>query len=105
MKKSELRNIIREEISKLNEAKYRVYHRTYKEAISAAVKYANEMGFQIEQDELETQVIIGGPGRPSSGKTVKHNLELVKGGKVQRKQLHIQVYNTGKSYELNAYIN
>jgi hypothetical protein len=45
-----------------------------------------------------------GPRKPSEGKTNSFSIQLSKDGKLQRKQLHIQVYGMKNSYELNAYI-
>ena len=109
----------------LTEAKsdYPVYHFTYTSAINAAREYAEKKGYEIDDDDAFRKIGMG-PKRPSAGKTNKFSIELIKGGKPQKKLLHIQVYNMGtfkrdnrdgsyvKSlhggqdrYELNAYIN
>ena len=109
----------------IKEAKsdYPVYHFTYTSAINAAREYAEKKGYEIDDDDAFRKIGMG-PKRPSAGKTNRFSIELMKGGKPQKKLLHIQVYNMGtfkrdntdgsyvKSlhggqdrYELNAYIN
>ena len=81
-----------------------VYHKSYTHAIEAAKAYALKKGYEIEDDEMFTKVGMNSK-RPSVGKTTRVSLELMKGGKPQRKMLHIQVYGMKNGYELNAYIN
>ena len=102
---------------------YPVYHFTYTSAINTAKEYAEKKGYEVD-DEDSFRKIGMGPRKPSAGKTNRFSIELTKGGKPQKKLLHIQVYNMGtfkrdntngsyiKSlhggqdrYELNAYIN
>jgi hypothetical protein len=89
----------------VNEAKspYEVYHKSYTSAIEAAREYAEKKGFEIDNDDAFTKIGMG-PRKPSEGKTNKFSIQLSKDGKLQRKQLHIQVYGMRNSYELNAYI-
>ena len=89
--------------SLVNEAKYEVYHNSYTSAISAAREYAEKQGYTINDDDSFTKIGMG-PRKPSEGKTNKFSIELSKDGKVQRKQLHIQVYGMKTKYELNCYI-
>lgn len=80
---------------------------TYTAAIDAALSDARKKGYDVSDDEAFNK-IGAGPGRPKSGKTTRHSIELTKGGKPSKKQLHIQVYNREtdkKTYELNHYIN
>ena len=89
----------------INEASdVEVYHKSYTHAIEAAKAYALKKGYQIEDDEMFTKVGMNSK-RPSVGKTTRVSLELMKGGKPQRKMLHVQVYGMKNGYELNAYIN
>jgi hypothetical protein len=109
----------------VNEAKsdYPVYHFTYSAAINTAKEYAEKKGYEVD-DEDSFRKIGMGPRKPSAGKTNRFSIELTKGGKPQKKLLHIQVYNMGtfkrdntdgsyikslhggqERYELNAYIN
>lgn len=84
---------------------YPVYHNSYTHAIEAAKAYALKKGYEISDDEMWTKVAMNSK-RPSVGKTTRVSLELTRGGKVQKKMLHIQVYGTDRyGYELNAYIN
>ena len=82
---------------------YEVYHKSYTSAINAAKEYAEKQGYEINDDDSFTKIGMG-PRKPSEGKTNRFSIELSKDGKVQRKQLHIQVYGMKNSYELNAYI-
>jgi len=89
--------------SKVNEAKFEVYHDSYTSAINAAREYAEKQGYTINDDDSFTKIGMG-PRKPSEGKTNKFSIELSKDDKVQRKQLHIQVYGMKTKYELNCYI-
>lgn len=93
-----LTSLIKEKISP-----YEVYHKSYTSAINAAREYAEKQGYEINDDDAFTKIGMG-PRKPSEGKTNRFSIELSKDGKVQRKQLHIQVYGMKNSYELNAYI-
>jgi len=84
-------------------APYEVYHKSYTSAIEAAREYAEKKGFEIDNDDSFRKIGMG-PRKPSEGKTNSFSIQLTKDGKLQRKQLHIQVYGMKNSYELNAYI-
>ena len=92
-------------VESVNEAKapYEVYHKSYTSAIEAAREYAEKKGFEIDNDDSFRKIGMG-PRKPSEGKTNSFSIQLTKDGKLQRKQLHIQVYGMKNSYELNAYI-
>jgi hypothetical protein len=83
---------------------YEVYHNTFSSAVQAARKWAEGKGYTIDEDDWARDITFGS-GRPSKGKTLKANIDLLKNGKLQKKALHIQIYGMEKSYELNAYIN
>jgi hypothetical protein len=83
---------------------FEVYHNTYASAISEALKYVNSRGFETNGDEVWDKISVG-PKKPSEGQTNKITLTLLKDGKEQKKALHLQIYNMGKKYELNLYIN
>jgi hypothetical protein len=83
--------------------KVETYHNTYTSAINAAKEWAEKSGYEID-DEDSFRKIGMGPRKPSEGKTNKYSIELTKGGKPQKKQLHIQVYGMKTKYELNCYI-
>lgn len=83
---------------------YPIYHNTYTSAVQAALKLAKDKGFEYSEDETFAK-IGNGPKKPGEGKTVRHTIELTKGGKPQRQALHIQVYGMGNKYELNTYIS
>lgn len=105
----------------LKEAKFPIYHKTYTSAINSALDWAKKSGYDMDDEEIAHKIGMG-PKKPSAGKTNKFSIDLTKGGKSQRKQLHIQVYNMGtfkrnadgsqtksmwggqNEYELNCYI-
>ena len=87
---------------------------TYCKSASEAVTYAREMaekkGYEIDEQDWFSQVAMGGKYsrfRPSTGKTTKAIVGLLKNGKPQRKSLSISLYGmpSGKTYELTYYIN
>jgi len=106
----------------LNEGKYTVYHKSYTSAINTALEWAEKQGYEYDKEETASTIGMG-PKKPSEGKTNRFSISLTKGGKPQRKALHIQVYNMGtfkrnsdgsqtrslyggnNEYELNAYIS
>ena len=92
----------------LNEAEYKVYHKSFTDAADEARKIAEKRGFEIDEDDWQSQIAMGGKNvrsRPSVGKDTRFTVGLLKGGKPQRKALQIQVYGMKSGYELNAYIN
>lgn len=84
---------------------YEIYHPQFSSAVQHAMKQAEKRGYEVDEDEWFNKV-SSGPKKPSEGKTNKYTIELSKGGKLQKKSLHMQVYNRGgsKPYELNMYI-
>jgi hypothetical protein len=108
--------------SLLQEAKFPIYHKTYTSAINSALEWAEKQGYEYDKEETADKIGMG-PKKPSEGKTNRFSIELTKGGKPQRKQLHIQVYNMGtfkrntdgsktrsmwggqNEFELNCYIS
>ena len=78
---------------------YDIYHKTYSGALQHAYAHAKKKhGVTVRSDEIDSKV-ASGPSKPSTGKTTSHIL-----GTDKKKNLHVQVYNTGKSYELNMYV-
>jgi len=85
----------------LDEAKsatgYEIYHKDFSTAMQHAYDFAKKkLKVEVDPEEIMTNVAMG-PKRPSTGKTNSYRLKG-KGGAIQ-----VQVYNTGKSYELNMY--
>jgi len=86
---------------------------TYFKSASEAVEYAREMaekkGYEIDEDDWQSQIGFGGKYnrlRPGVGKTHSFIVQLLKNGKPQRKALSISLYGMGSgSYELTYYIN
>jgi hypothetical protein len=104
---TKLKEIIREEICKINES-YLVYHNSFTSAIDAALNQAHAKGFTYDKEETADKIGLG-PKKPSEGKTNKYTINLYRYGKMEKnKKLHIQIYNMGndldKPYELNCYI-
>lgn len=96
--------VVKEETD-LNESDYKVMHKTFTDAVSAAKEKAEKAGYTIDDDEWFRKV-SSGPRKPGTDKTNRYSLELLtKRGGPAKKALHFQVYNTGRAYELNAYIN
>ena len=85
------------------------YHDTYRSALEGAYKHANDMGFDVHEDDQDTSSV---DPKPSVGQTRSLHFRLLKDGKEHKKQLHAQVYNRGSEegrpnssqYELNHYI-
>jgi hypothetical protein len=93
----------------VNEAKDETYFKSFTDAVSYARAAAEKRGFEINEDDWQTQIALGGRysrGRPSIGKTNSFSVGLLKAGKPQRKNLNISVYGmeSGK-FELTYYIN
>lgn len=79
---------------------------TYSAAVDYARLQASKRGFTVSDNEWHNQITTG-PGKPSEGETVRHNLELMHDDQPTNKNLAIQVYNKGTdtgTYELNFYI-
>jgi len=89
--------------TKVNESKsatgYDLHHKDFSSAMQQAYKQAKKLGVTVKPSEIDDKVATG-PSKPSSGKTNRYTLNTNK----KNRQLHIQVYNTGKSYELNMYV-
>ena len=85
------------------------YFKTAGEAVEFAKKAAEKKGFDIDEDDWNSQITMGGKYnrlRPGVGKTHSFQIGLLKKGKPQRKGLSISLYgmDSGK-YELTHYIN
>jgi hypothetical protein len=96
-----------EYVGEATKSKYEVYHETYTDATREAIDYAEANGYTVDEDERFKAIGLG-PRKPSKGETVDVILPLYKDGKLQRKTLHIQVYNretNRKTYELTCYVS
>jgi hypothetical protein len=76
---------------------YELYHKTFSDAMQHAYDYAKKKGHIVDPKEIDDKVATG-PKKPSKGKTNRYSL------KAGRKKVEIQVFNMGKKYELNMYI-
>jgi hypothetical protein len=85
----------------------KIYFNTFSEAVQIAKQSAEARGYEIDEEDWWHQVSVG-QGRPKDGETTRMSIGLWKNGKLQKKALHIQVYNRGlkfkNNYELNFYI-
>ena len=84
--------------------KYDIYHKDYSSAMQHSYAQAKKKVYEVDPKEIDDKV-ASGPRKPSTGKTNKFILGLMKNGKPVKQNLHVQVYNTGKSYELNMYVD
>ena len=103
---TKLVNVDVKDLESLSESKsdYKLYHKTYSDAVQHAVSVANKRGYEVDEDDWFNKVTTG-PKKPSSGKTNSVAIALTKAGKPVRQKLQMQVYNMdNKSYELNMYI-
>ena len=85
------------------------YFKTAGEAVDFAKTSAEKKGFDIDEDDWNSQITMGGKYnrlRPGVGKTHSFQIGLLKKGKPQRKGLSISLYgmDSGK-FELTHYIN
>ena len=83
---------------------YEIYHNTFSSAIDEVKKFAKKNGYELDDDDL-FHTVGTGPKKPSTGKTNKYHLTLMKNGKENKKKLHFQVYGMKTQYELNMYIS
>ena len=88
---------VNEEVELDEKAKYDIYHKDFSSAMQHAYKAAKKMyGITVDPKEIDDKVATG-PRKPSTGKTNTYRLKGDKGA------IQVQVYNTGKKYELNMY--
>ena len=92
----------------LNEAND-IYFKSATEAVTYAREMAEKKGYEIDEDDWQSQIALGGKYgriRPGKEKTTDATIGLLKNGKPQRKALQISLYGmpSGK-YELTYYIN
>jgi hypothetical protein len=107
-----LKSII--ENAKLNsKTKVQEANETYFKSATEAVMYARtqaeKRGFEIDPQDWNSEITMGGRysrTRPGVGKTHSFSVGLSKGGKPQKKNLNISLYGmpSGK-FELTHYIN
>jgi hypothetical protein len=107
-----LKSII--ENAKLNpKTKVQEANETYFKSATEAVMYARtqaeKRGFEIDPQDWNSEITMGGRysrTRPGVGKTHSFSVGLLKGGKPQRKNLNISLYGmpSGK-FELTHYIS
>jgi|WetSurSiteA1Bulk_404760.scaffolds.fasta_scaffold489217_1 hypothetical protein len=109
MKRSELKQIIKEVVEEARTSKgdYKVNHPSYTSAIQEVERFAEANGYTLDEDQLATDIGMG-PAKPKEGITNKFHLDIFKDGKPQRKKLQVQIYGKGNKvtepYELNMYI-
>jgi hypothetical protein len=93
----------------VNEANVETYHKSFTHAAEAAKAYALKKGYDINEDDWQSQVAMGGRysrSRPGVGKTHSFSVGLLRNGKPQRKNLNFSVYGMESgNFELTAYVN
>ena len=108
-----INDVVADYVSKIkesvNEAKDETYFKTASDAVGYARTQAEKKGFEIDPQEWNSEITMGGRysrTRPGVGKTNSFSVGLLKGGKPQRKNLNISLYGmeSGK-FELTYYIN
>lgn len=92
----------------LNESN-NTYFKSASEAADTAREMAEKKGYEIDENDWQTQIALGGKYnrlRPGVGKTHSFSVGLIKNGKPQRKSLNISLYGMDSgNYELTTYIN
>ncbi len=105
---TERANRLNEIIKSVNESKGTYFRAAY-EAAEYARSMAEKKGYEIDEDDWQTQIGFGGKHnrlRPGIGKTHSFTVGLTKNGKPQRKALNISLYGMESgNYELTTYIN
>lgn len=85
------------------------YFKSFTHAAEAARAYALKKGYDIDENDWQSQVAMGGKysrSRPGVGKTHSFSVGLLRNGKPQRKGLNFSVYGMESgNFELTTYIN
>jgi len=83
---------------------YKVTHNSYTSAIQEMEVYAKRLGYELDEDQLATDIGMG-PRKPKEGDYNKFHLRITKDGKELKKCLQVQIFgiNNGK-FELNMYV-
>lgn len=83
---------------------YVIMHKDFSSAVQHAKAQAEKSGYKIDDNEWFRKV-SSGPRKPTDGNTNSYSIELIeRTGRVSKKMLHMQIYNTGNKFELNMYI-
>jgi hypothetical protein len=85
------------------------YFKSASEAVDAARTMAEKKGYEIDENDWHSQIVLGGKYnrlRPGVGKTHSFIVQLLKNDKPQRKALSISLYGMPSgNYELTTYIS
>jgi hypothetical protein len=85
------------------------YFKSFTDAASAARAYAMKKGYEIDENDWQSQIAMGGKysrSRPSVGKTNSFTIGLMRNGKPQKRALHISVYGMESgNFELTNYVS
>jgi len=85
------------------------YFKSFTDAASAARAYAMKKGYEIDENDWQSQIAMGGKysrSRPSIGKTNSFTIGLMRNGKPQKRALHISVYGMESgNFELTNYVS
>ena len=98
-------DLVQESVNESNDT----FFKTASDAVDYARKMIEKRGFEIDEDDWQSQIAMGGRYsrlRPGKEKTHSFSIGLLKNGKPQRKALQISLYGmpSGK-YELTYYVN
>jgi hypothetical protein len=87
----------------LHQKKDRVYFNSFTDAVSYVYDLVS-VKFKIDEDDWFNQIASG--GKPGTGKTKIAHIDLYnkKTGEKVSQNAHIQVYNSGNTFELNYYL-
>lgn len=84
---------------------YVIYHESFSDAVQHALAFTQHRGYEVDLEDEWFHKVTVGPRKPSPGKTNSYSIDLMKRGRPTREKLNMQVYNTGKHFELNMYIS
>lgn len=80
------------------------FYPTYGAAIDSVKDYANGEGYELDDDEYGN-AYTDAFDKPKPGQTKQNSITLYKGGKKQRKAIHVSIYGRKNGFEVTTYIN
>jgi hypothetical protein len=95
---------VTEETAEIEKApNYKLYHTTFSAAVQEAMAVAKKQGYKVDEEDWQNKVVTV-PKKPSKDKANSYSIDMTTNGSPNKKKLQIQVYNMGKKYELNTYV-
>jgi len=103
LKKAGYTNSVVNEDGPITEAAYKLYHKSYTDAINTAHAHHAKSGLKVSDSDRDTHIAMGSK-KPGSGKTTTLNVPATHTSGDSH-TIHTQVYNKGgeSPYELNTY--